>query len=123
MNLIGPNWKTTLSGIGIALFALLNALALAPTELGDFGMIIPPAYKAKILMVSLGAAFVMRVLNAMHQKSANVTGGNVQQTLGGNYTAPGDKTLVDLTKESSPPSEQAIVPTVVEKVQPTEIKP
>src|ERR1022692_1909878 len=106
MNLIGPNWKTTLSGIGVALFALLNALALAPTELGDFGMIIPPTWKAKILCVSLGAAFIMRVLNAMHQKDKNVTGGNVQQTLGGDVAPVGTQSLVAQTSKASPISEQ-----------------
>src|ERR1022692_453432 len=131
MNLIGPNWKTLLSGIGIALFALLNALALAPTELGDFGMIIPPAYKAKILMVSLGAAFIMRVLNAMHQKDKNVTGGSTMQTLAGNVADKGSQTMVDATliasKESGEPltsaQNQIATNLISAQPQPNKIKP
>jgi predicted outer membrane lipoprotein len=106
MNLLGANYKTLLSGIGIALFALLNALALAPTELGDFGMIIPPTWKAKILMVSLAAAFIMRILNAVHQKDKSVTGGSVQQTLGGDVAPVGTQSLVAETSKASPVSEQ-----------------
>lgn len=59
------NWKTTLSGIGVASLALLNTLAILPAQLGDISTIIPEAWKTRILSVSLAAAFALRVYKSI----------------------------------------------------------
>lgn len=70
------NWKTTASAIGVAITSLLSLIAIAPSELGDMSLIIPPAYKAKVAAVSALAAFALRVINGTWQKDKDVTGGN-----------------------------------------------
>ncbi len=106
MTFLGPNWKTTVSGVGAAIFSLLTILAALPYDLGDVATIIPPAWKGKLVTAGIIASLALRVWNSVAQKSANVTGGNVQQTLEGNYAKPGTQTLVDTTLKSSPVSEQ-----------------
>lgn len=87
MNIIGANWKTTVSGIGAAIFALVSVLATLPYELGDAGNIFPPAYKAKIAVVGAIAALMLRVWNSFVQKDRNVTGGTIQQDADKNVAA------------------------------------
>lgn len=77
--LIGPNWKTTVSGIGAALFGLLTLLAALPYSLGDIATIIPPEWKGKIAALGLIAGTVLKIWNSTQQKDKNVTGGTVQQ--------------------------------------------
>lgn len=107
-NLFGPNWKTTVSGIAAAIFAGLTALAGLPYELGNVG--IPPEWKSPIFKYGLAATIVLKFWNSIAQKDRNVTGGSVQQTLGGNYTDEGKQNLVDATKAASPPEERHNAP-------------
>jgi hypothetical protein len=101
---MGANWQTTLSGIGGAIFECLTLLSGASYALGDVALVIPAPVKAKIFGASLTAQIILKIWNAFVQKSKNVTGGNTQQTMTGDLTKPGDQTLVDVTKASSPES-------------------
>ena len=101
-NILGANWKTTVSGVGTAIFTLLTVLAALPYELGDIATIFPPQWKAKIAIAGAIAALILKVWNSVVQKDRNVTGGDVQQTLDGDKAPKGRQTLVDLTKEATP---------------------
>lgn len=104
------NWRTTLSGIGAAIFALLSMLAVAPYSLGELATIIPPEYKSRILVASAVAAFLLRTWNSVSQKDRQVTGGSVQQTISGNIAEPGTQTLVDQTLIASKASGETLTP-------------
>jgi hypothetical protein len=80
---MGANWQTTLSGIGAALFMALTFLAGASYQLGDIATVIPPRVKGWLMGASLVATVILKIWNAMAQKSKNVTGGNVAQTPNG----------------------------------------
>ena len=99
------NWKTTVSGIGAALFSALTLLAALPYQFGDISAVFPPEWKGKIVTASAIAAFALKVWNSVAQKDRNVTGGNVQQTLSGNVAPDGAQTLVDATLKATPTDE------------------
>ncbi len=99
---MGANWATTLSGIGSEIGSVLLVLSILPYTLGDLATIIPPAWKAKMVVVALIAKTLLGVWNSLAQKSKNVTGGDLQQTLDGQIAKPGTQTLVDLTKQTPP---------------------
>lgn len=96
------NWKTTFSGIGAAIFATLTVIAGLPYDLGSVATVIPPEWKAKVVIYGLFATLGLKVWNSIVQKSKEVTGGSVQQTLDGSKAPTGSQTLVDLTKEATP---------------------
>jgi hypothetical protein len=104
---IPANWRTLISGIGSGVFAVLSMLAVAPQELGEVANIIPYQYKAKFFFACTFAAFILRCWNSYAQKDKQVTGGSVQQTIGGAKADAGTQTLVDATvaatKESGEP--------------------
>lgn len=85
---IGANWKTTVSGIGSAIAALLTILAALPYQLGEIATIIPPGWKGKIVTVGLLATTALRIWNSIQQKDKNTTGGTVQQTADGSVASP-----------------------------------
>lgn len=62
------NWKTTVSGVGASLFALLTALAALPYQLGDVATIIPAAYKEHIFIGGAIATVILKVWNSIVQK-------------------------------------------------------
>jgi len=64
------NWKTTLSGIGAALTSALVAIAALPYQLGDVATIIPPAWKARVVVAGLVATVILRTINAAVTKDA-----------------------------------------------------
>jgi hypothetical protein len=99
--IFGANWKTTVSGIGAALFGLLTILAALPYEMGDLANLFPPAWKAKIAATAAVAAALLKVWNSVAQKSKEVTGGMVQQTVSGAVADPGTQSLVDETVKAS----------------------
>lgn len=103
--LLGANWRTTISGVGTALFAGLTALAGLPYELGNVADILPPPWKPIIFKVSLVCTIALKIWNSVVQKDRSVTGGSQQQTLSGNLAKPGTQTLVDVTAQSTPASE------------------
>lgn len=96
------NWKTSLSGIGAAIFSLLTILAALPYETGGIAEIFPPDYKPKILVLSAIAAFALKVWNSMQQKDKDVTGGTVQQDTTGGIVPEHKASLVDQTISDSP---------------------
>lgn len=71
--IFGPNWRTTLSGVGAAFFGLLSILAVAPYQLGELATFIPPEWKARVLVVSAVSAFILRLWNANVAKDARDT--------------------------------------------------
>ncbi len=89
-SILGANWRTSLTGMGTALFSLLTALAAVPYTIGDLGNIIPPEYKAKLFAVALTSAFILRVWNASLQKDKEVRGGVVDQDRHGDIARPQD---------------------------------
>lgn len=73
-SLLGPNWRTTLTGWGSAFAGLLAALAAAPYQLGEVATIIPPQWKEKLFAGAAIAAFLLRCWNSSTQKDRNVSG-------------------------------------------------
>ena len=103
--LIGANWKTTVSGIGSALFGLLTMLAALPYDLGNIATVIPPDWKSKIVTVGVVATLGLRVWNSLQQKDKNVTGGTTQQTADGSVasrSAQAESSSVIETTQAAP---------------------
>ena len=93
MNMKLPaNWQTTISGVGSALFAALSLIAAVPYELGELALLIPPEYKAKVVLYAAIAAFLLRIWNSIAQKDWKVTGGAVQQDVNGKVATPQEPT-------------------------------
>ena len=65
------NWKTTLSGIGAALTSALTAIAALPYQLGDVATIIPPAWKARVVIAGIISTVILKAINASVTKDAN----------------------------------------------------
>ena len=64
------NWKTTVTGIGGALFSVLLVLSILPATLGDLAAIIPPEWKVRLATTALVATTILRILNALAQNDA-----------------------------------------------------
>jgi uncharacterized membrane protein len=62
------NWKTTLSGIGAALCAVLTMLAALPYSIGELSTVIPSEWKQTVVVVGLVATTILRSINAFQQK-------------------------------------------------------
>jgi hypothetical protein len=71
---IGANWRTTLTGFGSALTALLAFLAALPHELGDVAEIFPPEWKARIAVTGALATAILRIVKSSITKDARVSG-------------------------------------------------
>lgn len=56
---------TTWTGIGSAVFMALTVLSSLAYQLGDIAEIIPPEWKAKIVLVSLTAATILKIWNSV----------------------------------------------------------
>lgn len=110
MNLIGPNWRTTFSMIGGVIMATLTFLSTVSYDQGAIALIIPQAYKPWVMKIAGGATLILFIYNGIKQKDKDVTGGNVQQTAGGNYADPGTQTLVDQTLLASKQSGEILTP-------------
>lgn len=70
------NWKTTVTGTGSAIFALLGSLALLPHTMEEIGGVkwaelFPPKVKAWITVIALGAACILKIINSVVQKDAD----------------------------------------------------
>jgi hypothetical protein len=104
------NWRTSVSGIGAALFSLLTIVAALPYEAGGVADVFPVSLKPKIMMASAAAALLLKIANSLAQKDKNVTGGNVQQTLQGNFAKVGTQTLVDATVRDTIKSGETVTP-------------
>lgn len=111
MNINLPaNWKTSVSGIGAAIFSLLSILAALPYETGGIANLFPVEWKPTILQISIVAALLLKIWNSMSQKDKNVTGGTTQQTAGGAVADAGTQTLVDETVKASIASGEKVTP-------------
>jgi hypothetical protein len=64
------NWKTTISGIGAALTSALTTIAALPYQLGDGATIIPPAWKARVVIAGIISTVILKAINAYVQKDA-----------------------------------------------------
>ena len=122
-NILGANWKTTVSGIGSAIFALLTAVSALPYTLGDIATIIPPEHKSTIFTVSAIATVLLRIWNSTQQKDKSVTGGTVQQTTNFMPVEPGKQTLVDETVKATVASGETVTPEQAEAVFKQQPKP
>jgi hypothetical protein len=71
IKILGSDWKTTLAGIGTAIFGLLTTLSALPYQLGDVATIIPPSWKAKVFTVGAVAMFLIRVWNGIITKQVS----------------------------------------------------
>ena len=60
--------KLTWQDISTAACSLLASLAVAPYELGDVALLIPPEWKAKVFFASAIAAFLLRVIKKTQSK-------------------------------------------------------
>ncbi len=99
--IFGANWKTSLSGIGSAIFGLLTMLAALPYDLGSIATVIPVEWKSKLVTIGVVATLVLRVWNSMLQKDKNVTGGTVQQTADGSVAVAPSSSVIE-TKQAEP---------------------
>ena len=106
MNLIGPNWKTSLSAAGTAIMAALTFLSTVSYDQGPISMVIPVRYKPTVALIAGLSTLALWIYNGLQQKSKNVTGGSVQQTYEGKFVEAGKQDLVDATLESSPVQEK-----------------
>lgn len=110
MKIFGANWQTTVSMIGGVLSAALTWLSTLSYDQGPIALVVPVQYKPLVVKIAGISALILFVWNGIAQKSRNVTGGSIQQTLAGDRVEPGRQNLVDLTKQASPPEEHPICP-------------
>lgn len=99
--IFGANWKTTVSGIGSAIFSLLTILAVFPETMGSLAPLLPEEYRRYIVIAGAVGAAGLKVWNSIAQKSKEVTGGSVQQTISGAPAAEGTQNLVDMTVKAT----------------------
>lgn len=78
--LFGPNWKTSITAIGTAVFAALTWISGVSYETSPLALIISPQYKPTIQYIAGIATVALWVWNGLSQKDKNVTGGSVPQT-------------------------------------------
>lgn len=107
---MSANWRTTVSGVGAALFSLLTILAALPYEAGSLANLFPVEWKPTILMVSAAAAAILKIWNSVVQKDKAVTGGTIQQTVSGAVADPGTQSLVDQTVRATIESGESVTP-------------
>jgi hypothetical protein len=72
--LLGPNWRTTLSGTMTAVMSGVAAIAALPYTMGGDALLIPPEWKSTVFRISAAAAVISKVWNAMSQKDRQVSG-------------------------------------------------
>ena len=86
--ILGANWKTSVSGIGAAIFTMLGAIAALPYSFGEIASLMPPQWKGRVAVAGFAAGFILKVWNAIQQKDKSVTGGVIQQTADGSIADP-----------------------------------
>lgn len=95
------NWRTTVSMIGGVLGAALTWLSTVSYDQGAIATIIPIEYKPWVTKIAGIATLALWIWNGIQQKSKNVTGGSIQQTMSGAVAEPGTQSLVDETVKAS----------------------
>lgn len=101
--IFGANWRTSVTAIGTAIFAALTWLSTVSYDTSPLALVIDPKYKPTVQWVAGIATLALWIWNGVSQKDKTVTGGSVQQTLHGDVAKEGTQTLVDITKDSTPP--------------------
>jgi hypothetical protein len=67
--LFGPNWKTTISGIGNTIATVMLSISVIPYSIPtDLLPYLDPTIKARLFQIALGAKIVLGVWNAISQK-------------------------------------------------------
>jgi hypothetical protein len=111
------NWKTTVSMIGGTIMGAITWLANVSYDQGPISMVIPVKYKGTVTLIAGVSALILFCWNGIQQKSKNVTGGSVQQTVSGAVAAPGTQDLVDETVRASIKSGEQVTPEQKEAVR------
>jgi hypothetical protein len=109
--LFGANWRTSLSGT----VTLVSAAVAFKPELINF--IHPQGLHDWIAGICGIIAFVSGGAFVLAAKDKKVTGGSVQQTVGGNVAAEGTQSLVDETVKASMKSGEQVTPEQHQAVQ------
>lgn len=111
--LLGANWQSSLSGyVSMAAFAIHEKPQLIQW--------IPEPTRGFVWNLTEYIFVGGFLLMANRMKDKNVTGGNTQQTLGGNLVPPGQQNLVDATKSASPEDEKCLAPEAKKKSPPVD---
>lgn len=97
MNIRWVNWKTGLSGTLDSIAYYLTLLAVAPYTLGDVAMYLPVEMKAFIFKWALYAGVALKIINAVQQKSKNVSGNAAQ-----GYEVAKGNTIIEKINSTSP---------------------
>lgn len=78
MNLLerffGANWRSSVTGLGTAIFGLLAFVSALPYTMGEVADILPPEWKPRIAIASAIAAAILKALQGGVSKDAVVTG-------------------------------------------------
>lgn len=120
--ILGANIRTSLTGIGAALFSILTVVAALPYEQGGLADIFPPTWKSKIMIAAAISAFALKVWNSILMKDKDVTGGTTQQTASGAVANAGTQTMVDQTIVASIASNSPVTEAQRAAVQPNGFK-
>lgn len=105
--ILGPHWRTTLTGYATAITGLLTILAAAPYELGDLASIIPPEYKARLFAVGAVATFLLRIIRGHVTSDAIATKRSAPDA-----TTPTPSVPPAPPAQSAPPAEQSETGTI-----------
>ena len=99
---LGANYKTTVSAIGTAIFATITFFAQLSYDQGPIALVVPVKYKRTVTLIAGLCTLALWIWNGIAQKSKEVTGGSVMQTMAGNIVPPESKPpLVETTKSVS----------------------
>ena len=107
-NPFGANWKTSVTMIGGTLMGALTFLSTVSYDQGAIAMVIPQAYKPWVAWIAGVSSLILFCYNGIKQKSKEVTGGSVQQTITGATASAGTQTLVDQTLVATKASNEPV---------------
>jgi hypothetical protein len=105
-NLLGANWKTTITTIGTVIFATITFFSQISYDQGPIALIVPAKYKPIVTWIAGACTAFLWIWNGISQKSKEVTGGTVVQTTTGDIApeaAQNRSVLIDATKQATPP--------------------
>lgn len=87
--------------LGGVIFGFITWLSTLSYDQGAIAMVVPIQWKPYVTKIAGIATLCLLAWNAIQQKAKNVTGGTVQQTVGGDVATAGSQTLVDQTVKAS----------------------
>src|SRR4051812_37903879 len=85
-NILGANWKTTITGMGAWLSSIMTTLAALPYDKTTM-QLVPPEWQPFVIKSGIVCTVILGIMNSHFQKSKNVTGGRVIQTPEGEVQA------------------------------------